>query len=227
MAITVGQVSQKGGVGKSILARTLAREFAQLGWNVKIADLDISQSTSYKWLTRRLKNGIEPDVPVEQFGSVEKALRIADQYDMLILDGAPHGTSATRAIAQGSDLIVIPTGVPLDDLEPSVLLAHELVKNGIAKERIAFALCKVGDSQIQQENARRYLTEAGYDVLPGSIPLKDEYVRASDEGKALTETRFPSLNARAEEVIQAMVDKISKLSAQTEKGRGQKKRSVA
>lgn len=225
MAIKVSTVSQKGGVGKSILARTLGREFAALGWQVKIADLDISQSTCYRWHTRRLRNGIEPDVPVEQFGSVDKALKIADQYDMLILDGAPHGTSATRAIAQRSDLIVIPTGVPLDDLEPTVLLAHELVNSGVSKARIVFVLCKVGDSQVQQETARNYLSEAGYDVLPGSIALQDEYVRASDEGKALTETRFQSLNARAEEVIQAMVDKISQLSG--ESGQESKKRSVA
>src|SRR5713226_8622033 len=38
MAIFLGMVSQKGGVGKSTLARLVAREYAA-GWNVKIADL--------------------------------------------------------------------------------------------------------------------------------------------------------------------------------------------
>lgn len=44
---------------------------------------------------RRLENKIAPDVPVEQFGQVEKALKIADQYDLLIFDGSPHSTQAT------------------------------------------------------------------------------------------------------------------------------------
>jgi len=37
-------ISQKGGVGKSALARLLAVEFAKAGWSVKIADLDAAQA---------------------------------------------------------------------------------------------------------------------------------------------------------------------------------------
>src|ERR1039458_9868080 len=126
MALIVAMVSQKGGVGKSTLSRLLACAFAGLGWNVKIGDLDIKQSTSFQWRTRRLQNKLEPDVPVEQFGSVTKALALVDQYDMLILDGEPHADSSTRAVAEKSQLVVIPTGLSLDDLNPAVVLAHDL-----------------------------------------------------------------------------------------------------
>jgi len=224
MAIIVSFVSQKGGVYKSTLARLLAREFAAQYWNVKIADLDISQGTCFQWRARRLEHQIEPDVSVEQFGSVDKALRIADQYDMLIFDGAPHSSSATRAIALASDLTVIPTGLAVDDLQPAVTLAHDLVKNGVAKNKLVFVLCRVGDSANEIEDARVYLNEAGYDVLAGALPEKVAYRRASDEGRALTETRFPSLNERAEEVAQGMVDKISQLSSTENR---KTKRSVA
>ncbi len=224
MAIIISFVSQKGGVYKSTLARLLAREFAAQQWNVKIADLDISQGTCFQWRTRRLERQIEPDVPVEQFGSVDKALRIAGQYDLLIFDGAPHSSSATRAIAQASDLTVIPTGLAVDDLQPAVTLAHDLVKQGVPSAKIIFVLCRVGDSAAEIEDARAYLQEAGYGVLAGTLPEKVAYRRASDEGRALTETRFPSLNQRAEEVAQGMVDKISQFSS-TESQK--KKRSVA
>ena len=228
MAIVVAFVSQKGGVGKSTLSRLLAREFAAQNWSVKIADLDISQGTSFQWRARRLERQVEPDVPVEQFGSVDKALKIADQYDMLICDGAPHSTSATRAIAQASHLTVIPTGLAVDDLQPAVTLAHDLVKNGVPREKIVFALCKVGDSDTEIEDARAYLEKSGYGILPGSLPEKVGYRRASDEGRALTEARYPSLKERAEELAQAIVDRISQLSAETPKARtDQKKRSVA
>jgi chromosome partitioning protein len=56
MAFVVAMVSQKGGVGKSTLARLLAREFAAQEWNVKIGDLDISQGASFQWRARRLQN---------------------------------------------------------------------------------------------------------------------------------------------------------------------------
>src|ERR1700730_3665795 len=118
MALIVAMVSQKGGVGKSILARLLATVFAAQGWTVKICDLDISQGTSFQWRARRLQHNIEPDVPVEQFGSISKALALADQYDMLVLDGEPHSTGKTKDIAEKSELTVIPTGLSLDDLCP-------------------------------------------------------------------------------------------------------------
>ena len=75
MAVIVGMVSQKGGVGKSTLSRLVAREYALAGWTVKIADLDVSQGTSFNWQSRRLQAGIEPVIPVERFGTVEQALK--------------------------------------------------------------------------------------------------------------------------------------------------------
>jgi chromosome partitioning protein len=227
LAIIVSMVSQKGGVGKSTLARLLAREFAAQEWRVKIADLDISQGTSFQWRTRRLEHQIEPDIPVEQFGRVDQALKIGDQYDLLIFDGAPHGSQATRAIAQASDLTVIPTGLAVDDLQPAVTLAHDLVKNDVPQARITFALCRVGNSSVEIEDARGYLKQAGYAVLDGALPEQVAYRRASDEGRALTETRFQSLNERAEELAQGMVDKIGELTGTGKTSQPRNKRSVA
>lgn len=212
MTFIVAMVSQKGGVGKSTLARLLAREFAAQDWRVKIADLDISQGTSFQWRSRRLVHKVEPDVPVEQFGSVVKALKCAPQFDLLICDGAPHSTSATRAIALASDLTVIPTGLAVDDLQPAVTLAHDLVKHGVPRGKIVFALCRVGNSAAEIEDGRAYLEQSGYDILPGALAEQVAYRRASDEGRALTETRYASLNERAEQLAQGMVDKISKLT---------------
>ena len=212
MAILVGMVSQKGGVGKSTLARLLACAFAAQDWDVKIADLDLSQGTSFQWRSRRLENAIEPDIPVEQFGRVDQALKIADQYDLLIFDGAPHSSKATQDIAQASDLVVLPTGLAVDDLQPAVLLAHDLVKHLVTRSHIAFVLCRVGHSTAEINDARAYLEQAGYSVLQGSLPEQVAYRRASDEGRALSETRYSSLNQRSEELAQSMVDKISELT---------------
>ena len=41
MPIKVAIVSQKGGVGKSSIARLIAREFADNAWRVTIADMDV------------------------------------------------------------------------------------------------------------------------------------------------------------------------------------------
>ena len=162
MSLIVGVVSQKGGVGKSTLARLVAREYALAGWGVKIADLDVSQGTSFNWQSRRLQSGLEPIIAV---------------------DGPPHSTAGTLKIAGACLLTILPTGLSLDDLEPSVLLAHELRKRGTPSSKIVFALSRVGDSESEIQEAREYIQQAGYSVLPGSLPEKTAFRRASDEGR--------------------------------------------
>jgi len=75
-----------------------------------------------------------------------------------------------------------------------VLLAHELVKEGIRKSRQAFALVRVGDSDTEIVEAIDYLRGAGYFLLTGSIPERTAFRRAFDAGRSLTETPFDSLN---------------------------------
>ncbi|HEX3747563.1 MAG TPA: ParA family protein [Bryobacteraceae bacterium] len=211
MAILIGIVGQKGGVGKSTLARLVAREYANAAWTVKIADLDVSQGTSFNWQGRRLQSAIEPVIAVERFGTVKQAVKSAVHVDLMIFDAPPHSTASTLRIAQTANLVILPTGLCLDDMQPSVLLAHELVKKGIRKAKIAFALCRVGDSHMEVRESQDYITEAGYRVLGGYLPEKTAYRRASDEGRALTETRFPTLNHRADKLAQSIVDLVAAL----------------
>jgi chromosome partitioning protein len=212
MALVIGVVSQKGGVGKSTCARLIAREYAHAGWDVKIADLDVSQGTSFDWHVRRLQQQ-QPSVAVERFGTVEQALKARAHYDLLVMDGAPHSTAATLKIVEASTLAVLPTGLSLEDLKPQVLLAHELLKKGIDKQKLVFALCRVGDSDALHQSAQDYITQASCRVLAGSLPEKLAYLKAAEEGKALTETRFPTLNERAAQLVQGVIDLATTLEA--------------
>src|SRR5207237_1316876 len=62
MALIIGVVSQKGGVGKSTIARLIARELAAQDWEVKIAGLDISERTSYHRRASRLQPAMQPAI---------------------------------------------------------------------------------------------------------------------------------------------------------------------
>lgn len=208
----IGFISQKGGVGKSVLSRSVAREYVANGWNVKIADMDTSQSTSYNWNSRRLQNDIHPTIRVEQFRRVEDVVKVADQYDLIIFDGAPHATRETLDIAKVSDLVVLPTGISLDDLEPTVKLAHELRKEGIQRDKIAFALCRVGNSEAELLEARDYITNTGYHLLAGALVEKTGYRRAIDLGKTLTETTHASLNKQADTLVQSIINRLTYLT---------------
>lgn len=209
-SVQIGMVSQKGGVGKSTLARLIAREYAAAGWTVKIADLDIRQATSTHWKHRRERGALQPEVAVESFRTVEQASRVAPHYDLLVFDGPPYSSDTTMAIAKACQVVIIPTGLCLDDLEPSILVGHELVEKGIEKDRIAFALCKVGESQPEIAEAREYIAKAGYHALNGELPDRTAYRRAHDAGRALSEVRVESLRSKAEELAQSIIDLVTK-----------------
>ncbi len=211
MTYIVGIVSQKGGVGKSTLARMMAREFTVGELRTKIADLDTQQQTCTNWAGRRAENRISPEIQVQSFASVSSALGEAPHFDALVLDGKPNASGQTVEIARASDLVVIPTGQTVDDLHPGVLLAHSLQRKGVSRDRITFAMFRTTGSRCENEAARQYLAEAGYSVFDGEIPVSTAYGMASDGGRAITETSFRSLNDRATHLAQGVIDRIAEI----------------
>jgi chromosome partitioning protein len=201
-------VSQKGGVGKSTLARALAREAAVNGLRVKLADLDTQQGTSSNWHRRRLDAGAEPTFSTEAFKTASQAIRMADQFDVLVIDAPARASVATLEIARAAALVVQPTGASADDLHPAVLTFHELIREGIPQGRLAFALCRIG-TDAEEVEARAYIEQAGFYALPGFLPERPAYRQAQNLGLSITETRFPQLNRRADELLQAVVDRVN------------------
>ena len=206
-------VSQKGGAGKSTLARLFARELAQDGFTVKIADLDTQQTTCAEWARDRAEAGIEPEIQVQAFGNLKTALAEAGRFDAYILDGRPHSSQQTLEIARASHLVVIPTGQTKDDLRPAVKLAHSVVDSGIVSARIAFALVKTTNSAVEIGAARTYLEQTDYTLLKGFLPVSTAYGIAHDAGKTVTETSYRSLNEKAEQLAQAMIDRLGAVTA--------------
>jgi chromosome partitioning protein len=207
MSTIIAFVSQKGGVGKSTLARALAREAAAGGLKAKIADLDTQQGTSVDWHRIRLDARIEPVVAVEAFATADQALKEAAQYDLLIIDGPARTSKGTLAIAKVAHLVVQPTGSSRDDLRPAVREFHALVQEGIPKEKLAFALNRIG-TPAEEGEARTYVAKAGYAALAGCLSERPAYRKAQNTGHAVTETSYAGLNAKADALIQALIDKV-------------------
>jgi chromosome partitioning protein len=200
-------VSQKGGVGKSTLSRALAREAAAGGLTVKIADLDTQQGTSADWNRIRLNARIEPVLAVEAFATATQALRVADHYNLLIIDGPARTSSGTLEIAKIADLVVQPTGASVDDLRPAVREFHALVQAGIPTAKLVFALNRIG-TPVEESEARAYLAQAGYAVLDGCLLERPAYRKAQNVGHSIMETSYRNLNVKADAFIQALIDRI-------------------
>ena len=203
----VGFVSQKGGTGKSTLARALAAVVGHAGLRVKIADLDPAQQTVLEWEKIRAQSRAELPIEVEAFDTAAEAIASAEDDELLIIDTPAHATRGTLEIAKAATLVVQPTGASLDDLRPAVLLFHELVHAGVPHERLVMALCRIL-SQGEEDMARAYIDAAGYDVLPGCIPERTAYREAHNRGQAVTEVR-KALNERVDQLMEALLERIA------------------
>lgn len=209
--LIIACLSQKGGVGKSTFSQLIATTYAHSGWATKIADFNTKQKSSTDWVAWRQEQQVRPDVSAETFTNMGAVLKLADKYDLVVCDGRPDSDTSSMEIARKADLIVIPVGTSALDLKPQVLLAHELQSKGISRDRMLFVINRTVDSQIACDDARDYVTRAGYLCAESDIPLRTAYQMAQATGRALIETNFTTLNARAEALMKEIVKMAQKL----------------
>jgi len=209
--MTIGVIKQKGGVGASTIARMIAVNYAAAQWQVKIADMDTKQGTSTRWNGRRLANEIKPVLSVEQFASVSSAIKQSNNFDLLVFDGAPHSSKQTLEIAKASDLVLVPTGTSIDDLEPAVLLCHELKDKKINMDNVYLVFCRVGNSLVELDESFQYLKKSGYNFFNNVMYEKTAVRRASDDGKAAHETKYKSINLINDALLENIVNKLTSL----------------
>ena len=189
----ISLISQKGGVGKSAISRLLAVEYANAGWSVKIADLDTMQGSTTKWKSRRDKNEVRPEIPVEKYATVERAISDAENFDLMILDGPAFAEKGGLTMAQASDLVLMPTGYSLDDMEPQVETAYDLQTAGVDLEKVMFVFSLIDGSASEDAAARRYLQKAGMDVLKNVLPQYPAIRQAMNTGRAASEVSHPDV----------------------------------
>ena len=207
----ISLISQKGGVGKSALSRLIAVEYAKAGWSVKIGDLDTGQGSTAKWKARRDQHGIEPEIPVEKYATVERAIKDAEHYDLMVLDGPAFAERRGLSMARVSELVIMPTGYSLDDMEPQIETAYGLEDNGVNPDQIVFVFCRTEGSASEDAAARAYLRKARVNILDPVFPERPSIRQAHNMGKAASEVSFPSIKSKILPLAQAIADKLNQI----------------
>jgi chromosome partitioning protein len=209
---TVSFVSQKGGVGKSTLARLFAVGAAHRGKKTLLADFDLEQLTCVEWNALRLKNAVEPDIDARAFKSLKKLRKNEAGTDIIVVDTRGLADDLTRDVAEDSDVVFLPTGTSGDDLRPTLALARKLAKHG-AEGRLVVVLSKVGRSETQLAKAIETIAEAGFELLDEHWPLRDGFQTDLDMGRAGRESRNPYLRETAERMEEALFRRVGKAKA--------------
>lgn len=205
MAAIIAFISQKGGVGKSTLARALAVEASKGKLKVLLADCDPQQSTSDNW------NRVREDKTISSKVFLDPSLiwPLANDYNLVIIDGPARTSRSTLEIAKKADLLIQPANAGVDDLEPAIREFHALAKAGISKDKLVLVLNHLGSSG-EEQFARGYIQQSGYQVLSTGLAEKVSYRQTQNEGRAITEIIYPSLQKQAKKLIDEIIDRIIK-----------------
>nr|WP_175556245.1 ParA family protein [Moritella viscosa]SHO17384.1 Putative uncharacterized protein [Moritella viscosa] len=200
-------ISQKGGTGKSTFSRAAAVEYVKNGWSVHVADLDERQGSTFKWSIRRSEAELKPEIEVSIYLTEKTAIKAAAMCDLLIIDSKPYSSKQTLKIAEASDLVVIPTGTTIDDLEPSLELARELIQAKIPRERIVFIVNKSA-SVAEAKEAIDTIRTWGFTTTDLYLDYKAGYGKAMDAGLGLTEARWASIAEKSDHIISWIGEKL-------------------
>jgi len=209
MAWVIAIGGQKGGSGKSTIAQGLAVEAVGHGSLTILADMDQAQQTSVRWGERRKAAGIVPAIDVRLLRAVAGIAPLRRLCDLLVVDTPGRADINTVSLARASDLLVLSSDTNAFELEPTVMLLHELKAAGIDENRLVIALSKVIDDKREAE-ARAYLRQAGYEALPVALRFHPLTHDIGNEGKAVTEAREKNVAEPAKEFFTGIITALDR-----------------
>jgi chromosome partitioning protein len=204
----VSFVSQKGGVGKSALARVLAVAAAHAGKKVLIGDFDLEQLSCVEWGAARMRRGIEPEIEVRAFKSLKRLRKTVEGFDLVVVDTRGLADELTDDVSAESDIVFLPTGTSNDDLRPTLALGRRLSRKG-GDKKVVFVLSKIGRSERRIDAAWAQIVDAGFEVLNAVWPQRDGFQAEFDIGRAGSEASNPHLRSSADELETALLKRVA------------------
>lgn len=193
-------ISQKGGAGKSTLARHLAVLAGEEGPSY-VVDRD-PQGTCRKWLDRRGEGDGAPERPeLLDIGSATLAQAVAQlrgEDGAVFVDTRPAVTEPEAEAARVADVVLVPVRPSPDDLEAVTDTLAMLKRLSITPLVIVNAARSPG----RATEARAALSQYGVRVCPHHLADRTAYLDASLQGRSLHEMRGAAASSAAAELRQ-------------------------
>ncbi len=188
MARRILFMSQKGGVGKSTLARSAAIALVKKGRRVLLADFDQEQGTCLRWRAQRQARNLVPLVDTQGFEKVGKLKKAQRGYEDVVIDTPGRLDEASLELANTAHSIFLPSSFSLDDILPTLKMIERLRQRGTPASHIAIIFCRTGGSTAQEKQVRSILTMNSISTFEAGLQHKDGYTSLYATGRVGAES---------------------------------------
>jgi chromosome partitioning protein len=217
----IALTGQKGGVGKSTTAVSLAAYALERGLRVLLVDAD-PQGTVRTWGEVANESGREAPTIVAMGATMHRAgqlLALAEAYDVTVIDCPPRHGDVQRAALMVADVAVLPCGPSAADAW-ALAEAVEVVNDARSLRENLKACVVITRKQGRTalaKNARAVLESTGLPVLASELGYRIAYQEAMAAGVGVT--AFSPRDPAARE-IRSLFDELTRFHHGEEIGHG-------
>ena len=181
---TVAIASQKGGSGKTTLARNISVAAVEDHWRTLCIDLDPQGSLRGWWTARVSEQPVLLDRDPEPAALVPTLTAAAPQFDLCVIDTPPAAGSWLTTVLEAVDLLLVPVRPSPDDLR-AVGATVGAANQGNAN--FVFVMSQTPARARLTDATARALAQHGR-VAPVNVGLRVAYAETAATGQGVIET---------------------------------------
>jgi chromosome partitioning protein len=202
-------LNQKGGVGKTTLATSIATCLSGMGNRVLLIDAD-HQGSALDWKAAR---GDLPSFPVVGIpkDTIHREIdALGKDYDWIVIDGPPRVSTVAKSAIAASDIVVIPVQPSPYDVWAARDIADLIADVRVIKDlKAVFAVNRKIVGTAIGRDVERALADYPIPVLQAAVCQRVGFAESAAIGKTVLETEPDGAAAReVRGLVSEIIDQV-------------------